>query len=78
MSKSPCKNVRLIIKHASIHSAPALLIRLTAAVAVPPVAIRSSISRTFGFDDCTDEKASIWMHTSSTPYSREYFSLMVV
>jgi len=58
ISSSPCKNVRFKTKQASTHSAPVLFIRLTAAVAVPPVAIKSSIRRTLGFS-LSHLKASI-------------------
>jgi hypothetical protein len=51
-------------------------ISFAAASAVPPVAIRSSMSSTRA--PSLSRKASMWISTSSTPYSRAYFSPIVV
>ena len=54
-------------------SAPILFTRLQAARAVPPVANKSSITRTLS----PFFNASAWISIVSVPYSKEYSSLIV-
>jgi len=82
MFSLPFKKSSSMMKHASTHSAPTLFMRFAAAVAVPPVAIRSSMRSTFAGWPVSQQpfspKASKCTSTSSNPYSRLYFSATVM